>query len=221
MYDLNVSDSLLGQAVCGIKFFYTVTLNREWRTLQYIRIKKKKKLPVILSKEEVREILEKIVNLKHQFILSVIYSGGLRIGEACRLKIQDVDSKRMLIKINLGKGKKDRYTILGAQTLRLMKEYLKTFQPKEWLFPGQPKSKHISARAVELVFHKACNLAGIRKKVTVHSLRHSFATHLMENGTNFRLIQAILGHSRPSTTLIYTHVCKYHIEELTSPIDSI
>jgi integrase/recombinase XerD len=166
--ELNVSGSLFTQAICGIKFFYTKTMNRNWKTFQIVRPQKKKRLPVILSKEEIKKILDVNItpNLKHRCILTVIYSGGLRIGEACRLKISDIDSKSMVIKITQGKGNKDRYTVLANKALMLLRQYYRSYRPVDWLFPGEPSSKHISERSVELVFKKACEKSDINKDVT-------------------------------------------------------
>ena len=220
--ELNVSESLFTQAICGIKFFYTKTMNRNWKTFQIVRPQKKKRLPVILSKEEIKKILDVNItpNLKHRCILTVIYSGGLRIGEACRLKISDIDSKSMVIKITQGKGNKDRYTVLANKALMLLRQYYRSYRPVDWLFPGEPSSKHISERSVELVFKKACEKSGINKDVTVHCLRHSFATHLMESGVNLRYIQNLLGHHSIETTVVYTHVCKNHIGKIINPLDT-
>lgn len=220
--ELNVSESLFTQAICGIKFFYTKTMDRNWKTFEIVRPKKQRRLPVILSKEEIKKVLDVnvLANLKHRCILTVIYSGGLRIGEACRLKISDIDSKRMVVKINQAKGNKDRYTILAKQTLMLLRQYYRKYRPEDWLFPGEPPTKHISERTIEVTFKKACKKSCINKDVTVHSLRHSFATHLMESGVNLRYIQSLLGHYRIETTAIYTHVCKHYIENIISPIDT-
>lgn len=166
--ELNVSGALFTQAICGIKFFYTKTLNRNWKTFQIVRPIKRKRLPVTLSKEEIKKILDVnvIPNLKHRCILTVIYSGGLRIGEVCRLKISDIDSKNMVIKITQAKGNKDRYTILANKALMLLRQYYRSYRPEDWLFPGEPPTKHISERSVELILKKACEKSGIKKDVT-------------------------------------------------------
>ena len=220
--ELKVSESLFTQALCGIKFFYTKTLKRNWKTFEIVKHKKQKRLPLILSKEEIKKMFaaSAIPNLKHRAILTVIYSAGLRIGEARMLKVADIDSKRMLIKINQGKGNKDRYTILARQTLMLLRQYYRAYQPQDWLFPGVPSTNPISDRTIGLVFKKACEKSGIKKAVTPHSLRHSFATHLMESGVNLRYIQNLLGHQSPETTAIYTHVSHHHISKIISPIDT-
>jgi integrase/recombinase XerD len=220
--ELNVSESLFIQAICGIKFFYTTTLDRNWKTFQIVRPKRQTKLPVILSKEEIKKVLDAAIipNLKHRCILTVIYSGGLRVSEVCRLKISDIDSKNMVIKITQGKGNKDRYTILANHALILLRQYYRSYRPEDWLFPGEPSTNHISEKTVEAVFKKACEKSGINKDVTVHSLRHSFATHLMESGVNLRYIQNLLGHRSIKTTVIYTHVRKDHLGKIVSPLDT-
>ncbi len=221
--ELNVSESLFTQAICGIKFFYTKTLDRNWKTLKIVKPRKQKRLPVILSKEEIKKMLDANVlsNLKHRCILTVVYSAGLRVGEVCRLKISDIDSKSMVIKITQGKGNKDRYTILSHRALMLLRQYYRSYRPEDWLFPGEPSSNHICVGTVELVFKKACEKSGIKKHVTVHCLRHSFATHLMESGVNLRYIQDLLGHRSIETTVVYTHVRKEHIGKIISPMDTI
>ena len=220
--ELNVSESLFSQAITAIKFFYTTTMDRRWKTFLIVRPQKQKRLPVILSKEEIKKVLDATVipNLKHRCILTVIYSGGLRVGEVCRLKISDIDSKSMVIKITQGKGNKDRYTLLANHTLMLLRQYYRSYRPEDWLFPGEPSTKHITERTVERVFEKACEKSGINKDVTVHSLRHSFATHLMESGVNLRYIQNLLGHRSIRTTVIYTHVRKHHLGKIISPMDT-
>jgi integrase/recombinase XerD len=161
-----------------------------------------------------------VPNLKHRCILTVIYSGGLRVGEVCRLKISDIDSESMVIKITQGKGNKDRSTVLSRRALLLLRQYYRSYRPVDWLFPGVPSSKPISERSVELILKKACEKSCIEKDVTVHSLRHSFATHLMESGVNLRYIQKLLGHSSIGSTAVYTHVCKHHISKIISPMDT-
>jgi site-specific recombinase XerD len=216
-----VSDSVFRHALCGLKYLYTVTLNRDWKTLEIVRPKKKKRLPVILSKEEVKNILGEIKNIKHKAIIATIYSAGLRISEATNLHVNDIDSKRMLIRVVQAKFNKDRYVILGQKALILLRKYWRGYKPKHWLFPGWPKTKPISLNSIERVFKKACVKAGIRKPATVHTLRHSFATHLLEAGINLRYIQILLGHKSPKTTAIYTHVCKHDLSKIVSPIDTL
>lgn len=229
--ELKVSDSFFKQSISSIKFLYTVTLDRNWKTLNIIRPPKRKRLPVVLSKEEVKKILDVPTNLKHRAILAVIYSGGLRVSEVCILRVGNIDSNRMQIRIVQAKGNKDRYTILGKKTLILLREYWRSCHPsrskgakvgrEEWLFPGQISFKPLSIATVQRIFYHACEKSGIKKKVSVHNLRHSFATHLMEAGVNLRYIQALLGHKSPKATSIYTHVCRQDITKIVSPIDTL
>ncbi|HDM10679.1 MAG TPA: integrase, partial [Desulfobacteraceae bacterium] len=148
---------------------------------------------MVLAREEIRSLLQCTHNLKHRAILTTIYSGGLRISEATHLKASDIDSKRMMIRVQGGKGNKDRYTLLGNRTLDILKEYWKAYQPAEWLFPGRAPSSPISISSIQRVFKASLQRAGIKKKASVHTLRHSFATHLLESGTDLYYIQRLLG----------------------------
>ncbi|MDI9512668.1 MAG: tyrosine-type recombinase/integrase [Bacillota bacterium] len=185
------------------------------------RPKKEKKLPEILSKNEISKLLKAVKNLKHKAILYLVYSAGLRVGEVVKLKPTDIDSDRMLIPIIQGKGKKDRYTILSETALSILRQYVKVYKPEHWLFPGQHPDKHLTERSVQKVFDNARIDAKIRKDVSVHNLRHSFATHLLEGGVNLRYIQELLGHSSSKTTEIYTHVTQKNLSNIISPLDTI
>ena len=215
-----VSNSYQNQAINAIKFYYEKVLGRPVKTYYVQRPKKEKRLPNVLSEEEVVGILNAIDNLKHQAILTLIYSAGLRLGELINLKINDIDSKRMVVVIRQGKGKKDRISLLSEKVLLLLREYFKVYQPKEWLFEGQFFGQY-SATSVQKVFRQAKAKAGIKKSATVHTLRHSFATHLLERGTDLRYIQALLGHRNPKTTEIYTHITKKGMEKIKSPFDNL
>ncbi len=214
------SASMISSALCGIKFLYTNTLQKKWEHLEIKYPRKRIKIPVVLSKDEVKKILGSIKNKKHHALIMTIYSAGLRLSEACHLRIQDIDSSRMTIRIVQSKFNKDRYTLLGKKTLTVLKEYWEKYRSKYWLFEGSPKTNHISTRSIERMLKKACEKTGIIKHVTVHTLRHSFATHLMEAGINLRYIQTLLGHKSPKTTAIYTHVCKEVLSNIISPIDT-
>ena len=179
-----------------------------------------KTLPFALSEEEILLILRSVSNLKHKAILMVIYSAGLRISECINLKIKDIDSNRMQIRVEQSKGKKDRYTLLSTKTLLILRDYFKTYRPKEFLFEGQDGGCY-STRSIQNIFRDAVEKTKIKKKVSVHSLRHSFATHLLENGTNLRYIQSLLGHANSKTTEIYTHVTTKGFENLKSPLDNL
>ena len=185
------------------------------------RPRKERKLPVVLAESEVRSRFEGLGNLKHRIVMMPVYSSGLRAGELIRLKPEDIDSERKIIHIHGGKGKKDRYTILAEVVLEGLREYWKAFKPKAWLFEGQVAGIPYSIRSAQQVFEKAKDKAGIKKHVSIHSLRHAFATHLLDQGTDIRFIQELLGHSSVRTTEIYTHVSKRTIATIKSPIEKI
>ena len=216
----NASASTLNIAINALKFYYGEVLKRRFAYM-IRRPKKDKKLPVVLSQEEVSRILSSVTNLKHRLILMLMYSAGLRVGEVVKLKIEDIDAKRKLIRIRGGKGRKDRYTILSEIVLKTFKEYVGKYRPEKWLFPGQRKDMHISTRTVQAIFERARNKAGIKKDATVHSLRHSFATHLLESGVDLRYIQELLGHKSSKTTEIYTHVSTKNLSKIKSPLDML
>lgn len=185
------------------------------------RPRKDKKLPVVLSKEEVAGILSSVENLKHRAILMLVYSAGLRVSEVVKLKLADIDNNRMLIHIKGAEGKKDRYAMLSKMALETLREYWGQYKPEQWLFEGVRKGRHLSTRTVEKILEHARERAGIIKAVTVHTLRHSFATHLLEAGTDLRYIQELLGHANSKTTEIYTHVSAKNIGQIKSPLDSL
>jgi integrase/recombinase XerD len=213
-----VAQASINQAYSALKFFYQTTLGRSWNEEKIPRSKVPKKLPVVLSKEEVRDIFSSTSNLKHLAIFMTIYSGGLRISEATHLKPEDIDSKRMSIKVR-GKGDKERYTLLGEKTLDILRTYWQVHRPLEWLFhskvPGQP----ISTSSVQRSFKDSLHKSGVKKKASVHTLRHSFATHLLESGVDIIYIQRLLGHTSTKTTSIYLHVTRKGVARIKSPID--
>ncbi|CAA0159366.1 Putative integrase/recombinase [Tenacibaculum maritimum] len=213
------SISYQNQCINGIKK-YLEYKGIEIDTLNLQRPKKEKRLPMVLSLEEVKQLLDATHNLKHKTLLSLIYSAGLRIGEAINLKISDIDNKRMLIHIKGAKGKKDRYTLLSPSFLELLRAYYKTYKPKKYLFEGQVKEQYSSTSA-QKILKNAANKIGLKKTITLHTLRHSFATHLLENGTDIRYIQELLGHNSPKTTMIYTHVTETSIRKIKNPFDNL
>ena len=214
-----VSWAVFNQAVGALRFFYGVTLEKDWDLKRIPYQKTGRKLPVVLSPEEVSALLESLQNLKHRAILMTTYAAGLRVSEVVALRVGDIDSQRMMIRIEQGKGRQDRYVMLSEKLLGVLREYWKTVRSEHWLFPGQIPGRHLTRSSVELVFHKARNAAGITKKVSVHSLRHSFATHLLENGVNVRKIQVLLGHTSLRSTQVYTHVAKDTLHNTPSPLD--
>lgn len=215
------SHTYANQAISSIKFLCKEVLNKQNVTANMYRPKKEKKLPKVLSREEVIRILKAVGNEKHKTILFLTYSAGLRVGEVVRIKIEDIDSKRMLIHIRQGKGRKDRYTILSQAALMQLRKYYKLEKPEICLFPGGKQGRHLTERSVEKIFQSACNQSGIRKNISLHVLRHSFATHLLEDGIDLRYIQELLGHSSSKTTEIYTHVTENSIRNIKSPLDRI
>ena len=215
-----VSHSFANQAISAVKFFTSEVLEKNIR-LNLSRPKKEKKLPKILSKNEVKKILNSLDNEKHKTILYIIYSAGLRVSEVVNLKCEDIDIDRMLVRIKQDKGRKDRYTLLYKLSLKKLKKYFELYKPQKWLFPGAKPTKHLTKRTVQRIFKKAAKKAKINKNVSVHALRHSFATHLLENGIDLRYIQELLGHKSSTTTEIYTHVSKGEILSIDSPLDDL
>ena len=213
-----VATSTLNIIINALKFYYGEVLKKDF-IIEVKRPKKDKKLPVVLSREEVKRILDVTTNIKHKAILMLMYSGGLRVGEAVRLKPKDIDPERGLIHIKGSKGRKDRYTILSQNVMIVLREYYTQYKPKKWLFEGAKPGKHISIRTVQTIFKHACAKAGI--KISAHSLRYSFATHLLESRIDLRYIQEILGHKSSKTTEIYTYVSKASLTSIKNPLDSI
>jgi integrase/recombinase XerD len=216
-----LSASYQNQIVNGIKLFFRTVEETKLNPDLVHRPKRSKVLPNVLSKEEVKAILEASSNVKHRTILSLIYSCGLRCGEALRLKPEHIDSKRKLLIIKSSKGKKDRIAPLSEKIIELLREYYKAYKPKRFLFEGQYAGEPYDARSLQQVLKRSIEKAKIRKPVTLHWLRHSYATHLLESGTDLRYIQEILGHSHSKTTEIYTYVSTKSIQKIKSPFDDL
>ena len=214
--DIGSSASTINQAISALRFLYTRVLGREAPITR--RPKADRRLPGILSHEEALRIIEAPHNIKHRALLAIAYSAGLRVSELATLRVQDIDFQRTVIHVYKGKGRKDRYTILANKTMQLLETYLDVYQPKLWLFEGK-NDGHLSARSIQEVFYRAIKTTGIKKDVSIHSLRHSFATHLLEGGTDIRYIQELLGHSNPKTTQVYTHIAKRDFLRIRSPYD--
>jgi integrase/recombinase XerD len=219
MEERKASQSVLVQTYSALKFFFANTLQKQWNAFRIPRCKQRRKLPGVLTREEVESILSATKNLKHRAILMTIYSAGLRIGEVTRLKVSDIDSRRMMIRVNEGKGLKDRYTLLGVRNLEMLRRYWKAYRPLEWLFPGRNASDPVSVSALQRVFKTSLEKAGVKRKASVHTLRHCFATHLLESGTDLYYIQRLLGHKSAGTTSVYLHVTGKDIGKIKSPID--
>jgi integrase/recombinase XerD len=219
--DRKLSTGTYKNYVAGIKFLYKTTLNRE-EVVEKIKYPKAKiKLPVVLDLAEVKMLLTVMENLKHRAILTITYSAGLRISETARLKVTDIDSKRMMVRVQQGKGYKDRYTILSKTALVCLRQYWRSYRPKDWLFEGQKEGTHIGISSIRQIFLEAKERAGITKPASPHTLRHSFATHLIEAGTSLHHVQLLLGHKSPTTTTVYLHVSRMNLAQVTSPLDSI
>ncbi|WP_288983637.1 site-specific tyrosine recombinase/integron integrase [uncultured Flavobacterium sp.] len=212
------SSSYQNQIVNSIKLFFKIVKETAIEIDKIHRPKREKVLPNVLSKEEVLKIIDATENLKHKTLLALIYSAGLRISEAINMKLKNIDSIRMLIHVKNAKGKKDRYTLLSEKVLLLLREYYLVYKPKEYLFEGQFGGMY-SSRSAQIILKQAAEKAGIRKPITLHTLRHSFATHLLESGTDLRYIQDLLGHSSPKTTMIYTHVTNDSLKKIKNPFD--
>ena len=213
------SVSKLRIAVCALRFLYNVTLSRDWPITFLPHPKIPKTLPVVLSTAEVERLLAAIPHLKHRALLVTAYATGMRVAEVTHLRVRDIDSERMVIRVHQGKGRKDRYVMLSPTLLELLRTYWRAARPRHWLFPGRNPDHPITTRAVEIACEKAVRAAGITKHVTVRTLRHSFATHLLEAGTDVRTIQLLLGHKSLSTTARYTHVSRSSVCATLSPLD--
>ncbi|MDG1147373.1 MAG: tyrosine-type recombinase/integrase [Crocinitomicaceae bacterium] len=214
------SHSYLNQAVNSIKFYFEIVMGMPNRFYDIERPRPVHQLPKVISKEEVTDMIQKTKNIKHRCIISLLYSAGLRRGELLKLKMEDIDGKRMLITVKGAKGNKDRVTILSPFVLKELRIYYKEYRPIMYLFEGPDKNQYSGESVVKIV-KSAADRARIKKRVTPHMLRHSFATHLLEDGADLRYIQSLLGHSSSKTTEIYTQVTLNHVKEIRSPLDSL
>lgn len=215
------SASFQNQVVNAIKLFFKKVENTQLELDLIHRPKRAKLLPNVLSKEEIKKLLEAHSNMKHKTMLSLIYACGLRRSELLHLKILDIDSKRGIVFIRQSKGKKDRIVPLSAKILEMLRDYYLAYKPTVWLFEGQNKGELYSEKSLQSVLKQALQKVGITKPVTLHWLRHSYATHLLENGTDLRYIQELLGHNSSKTTEIYTHVSTKSIQQIKSPFDDL
>lgn len=216
-----VSWSAFNQAVCALRFFYRTTLSRDWTVKHIPFAKLPRKLPVVLSRDEVRQLLEKVANIKHLGMLMLAYSCGLRVSEVAKLRTADIDSDRMVIHVREGKGRKDRIVPLSPLVLEILREYWREAQPRDYLFPGKFADRPITISTIQKVVGRAAATAGIKKRVSMHCLRHSFATHHLEAGTDLRTVQMLMGHSSMKTTSRYLHVSTEKLRSAKSPIDQI
>ena len=214
-----LSPSSVSVATGALRFLYKVTLKRDWAVEDIPMPKRPFRLPVILSPEDVTHFLDSVANRMHRAILMTAYAAGLRISEATHLKVTDIDSQRMMLRVDQGKARKDRYVMLSPRLLEELRAYWKAFRPTLWLFPGDLPNKPITRSAVEQACQRARRASGIQKPITPHSLRHAFATHLLESGTDVRTIQLLLGHRSLATTSRYLKVATSTVCATTSPLD--
>lgn len=216
-----VSWSTYIQAMAALRFLYVKTLGQAFMADKIPYPKRPRLLPTVLSQEEVRRLLDATKSLKHRALLMALYGAGLRVSEACRLTLADIDSSRMILHVRQAKGQKDREVMLSPVLLDALRQHWKHSRPKHWLFPGYGTAKPITTKAVFLMIRKIASRAKITKTVSPHVLRHSFATHLLEAGTDVRTIQLLLGHAELETTVIYLHVSRRHIQNTASPLDAL
>jgi integrase/recombinase XerD len=225
-YQLHLAASGVGvptvnQTVSTLRFFFKITLGRPDLVERTAFVREPRKLPVVLSPEEAVRLLDAAPGLKYKAALSVAYGAGLRVSEVVTLKVSDIDSKRMVIRVEQGKGRKDRYVMLSPHLLELLRAWWRAARPQGWLFPGRDPVQPMTARQLNRACHAAANMAEISKPVSMHTLRHSFATHLLEQNIDIRVIQVLLGHAKLDTTALYTRVATKTIQQIMSPLDRI
>ena len=200
------SDSTLNVYFSGIRFFFEKTLGRNWSVLNLVRVRRRRKLPVVLSQREVRQVLSQVRNRLARTCLTTIYGCGLRLMEGARLRPEDIDAERMLVRVREGKGRRDRYVPLSDDLAKVLESHCREYRSQSWLFPGRKAGHYVSPATIGHGLKLALSRSGVAKTATVHTLRHSYATHLLEQGVNLRVIQEVLGHKSLKTTTIYTHV---------------
>jgi integrase/recombinase XerD len=211
----------LNQIVCALRFFYGVTLGHDVVPERIPYAREPRKLPVVLSADEVVQLLEAVPSLKSRIALATVYAGGLRASEVVLLKVSDIDSQRKVIRVEQGKGGKDRYVMLSPQLLSILRAYWRLTRPKHWLFPGSTDDRPLETNVLNAACRSARTAISLSKWVTVRTLRHTFATHLLENGTDVRVIQVLLGHANVATTMLYAQVATKTISTTSSPLDRL
>jgi integrase/recombinase XerD len=221
LISLGKKPQTINQIICALRFFYGVTLRKPEAKLELPLARRADILPAVLSPEEVARFLGAITNVKHRAAFATIYAAGLRVSEVASLKVGDIDSQRMVIHVRQGKGRKDRFVMLSAQLLGILRAYWRAERPKEWLFPGIDRERPITPRSLQYACRDAALAAGLDKKVTVHTLRHCFATHLLERGVDIRVIQDLLGHRHITSTSRYARVAINMIRQIQSPLEHL
>jgi site-specific recombinase XerD len=221
MAQQQISPGSTNAAIAALRFFFTVTLERPDLVRPLTIVNEPRRAPVVLSQEEVARLLEAAPGLKYKAALSVAYGAGLRVSEVANLKVSDIDSDRMTLRVEQGKGQRDRYVMLSPQLLELLRDWWRAARPQVWLFPGQNPINPMTPRQLNRAVHAAKTLAGISKRVSPHTLRHSFATHLLEQGVDIRVIQVLLGHAKLETTALYTRVAVNTVRDIKSPLERL
>ena len=221
MAQQQVSPWSINAAIAALRFFFTVTLERPDLVRPLRIVNEPRKAPVVLSQEEVARLLEAAPGLKYKAALNVAYGAGLRVSEVANLKVSDIDSERMTLRVEQGKGQRDRYVMLSPQLLELLRDWWRASRPQVWLFPGQTPINPMTPRQLNRAVDAARDLAGISKRVSPHTLRHSFATHLLEPGVDIRVIQVLLGHAKLETTALYTRVAVNTVRDIESPLERL
>jgi integrase/recombinase XerD len=221
LLNTGASWSTINAAQSSLKQLYIHILKQNWKVEKLKRPRKEKRLPEVLSVEEVELIINCVDNIKHKAILMTLYSTGIRLGELCKIRLKDIDKERKVLRVVCGKGKKDRQTILSEKLLTLLRTYYKIYKPEEFLFNGYVKGIPVADRTVQHIFRKAALKAKVKKDSTVHTLRHSFATHLLENGVDIFTISKLLGHTSIKTTTIYLHLQRGQINSIVNPLDKL
>jgi len=217
----HISASTINQVISAFKVLFVYVLKRQWNDIEISRPRREVKLPVVFSSAEINKLLGSTKNLKHEAIFALAYSSGVRLNELCNLKIRDIDSKRMQIRVENGKGRKDRYTVLSTRALEILRKYVKKYRPVDYLFFGHDKKKAIRGGTAQKALKKNLKNAGIIKGAHFHTFRHTFATHLLEQNVNIKVIQILLGHTSIRTTIIYTHLVNFDLSKMKSPLDNI
>jgi len=221
MAQQQIGPATINAAVAALRFFFKVTLERPDLVRRLTTVQEPRKAPIVLNQDEVARLLQAAPGVKYKAALSLAYGAGLRVSEVVALKVSDIDSERMTLRIEQGKGRKDRYVMLSPQLLELLRDWWRLARPQAWLFPGQNPVNPMTARQLCRAVHAAANAAGIAKRVTPHTLRHSFATHLLEQNVDIRVIQVLLGHAKLETTALYTRVAVNTIRDVKSPLERL
>jgi site-specific recombinase XerD len=221
LHEKKLSPETINAYVSAVQFLYLTTLEMPWGKHCFPRVRRAHKLPIVLSPEEVATFFENVPSLKYRAALMTCYGAGLRISEAVALKVSDIDSSRMLLRIEEGKGRKDRYVMLSQRLLAVLRCYWRVARPKLYLFPSWRQNRHLSSESLSQACRDASRTCGLHKRITAHTLRHSFATHLLENGTDIRVIQVLLGHTCIDTTGRYTQVSPQVVAGTLSPLDAL